>query len=38
MEPANQITTTIEVEFQWDVVGTDVAEEVVEEMLDKDKA
>ena len=38
VESPNQITTTIEVEFQQDMVGTDAAEEVVEEMLDEDEA
>ena len=35
---AEMTGTTIEVEFQQDVVGADVAEEVVEEMLDEDEA
>ena len=38
MELPNQITTTIEVDFQRDVVGVDTAKEVVEEMLDEDGA
>ena len=38
VESLNQITTTIKVEFWWDVVGADTAKEVVEEMLDEDEA